>query len=149
MASEFIIRSINDYLDIVGQLDARISSHPVVLLKGNLGAGKTTFMKFWCAHHGLPEGEVSSPSFGLMNVYDVAGRPVYHFDLYRVEEGEELEEMGFYEFLDSGNPCFVEWPDNFTDHLPHKGCQWLIFEVNENEGIRIVTHRLDGHYSNQ
>lgn len=142
MIQSFHIRSINDYSKVIRQINSVLDQHPVVLLQGPLGAGKTTFVKEWCEAHGLDQTEVSSPSFGLMNVYHLREGEVYHFDLYRVKEEDELEELGFYEFVDSGKPCFIEWPNNFTHLLPPNLCQWLIFESDENEGTRHVTHRL-------
>ena len=94
-----------------GKVLARnLKAGSVVLLEGDLGSGKTTFVK------GLAEGlgfkrpeEVKSPTFVLLHVYS-GGRPLYHFDLYRLESGTELEALGFEEFLkDPAGICCIEW----------------------------------------
>ncbi len=91
----------------------------VVLLEGNLGSGKTTFVK------GLAQGlgfkrpdEVKSPTFVLLHVYS-GRRPLYHFDLYRLESHAELEELGFEEFLsDPKGICCIEWAEKARSGIP-------------------------------
>ena len=88
----------------------------VLLLQGDLGAGKTEFVK------GLAEGLqvtdlVTSPTFTLLNVYHGA-MPLYHFDLYRLENPEELENIGFSEFIGGGGVAVIEWPDLFPSEMP-------------------------------
>lgn len=85
-------------------------TYPCLLLDGNLGAGKTTFIKQMLIRQDNTAA-VSSPSFGIVNEYTVNGKPVYHFDLYRIKYPSELEEIGFAEYLDSQNICLIEWPD--------------------------------------
>lgn len=90
----------------------------VFTLDGPLGAGKTTLIKALCAQLGVVEG-TSSPSFAIVNEYrDTTGAPVYHFDLYRLRDANELEGIGFTEYLDSGHYCFVEWPELAKRSLP-------------------------------
>ena len=88
----------------------------VVLLYGDLGAGKTEFVKGLAAGLGVDE-PVTSPTFALLNVYQ--GRlPVYHFDLYRLRSLEELDGIGFGEFVGGDGLAVVEWPDAFAAALP-------------------------------
>ncbi|HMN05861.1 MAG TPA: tRNA (adenosine(37)-N6)-threonylcarbamoyltransferase complex ATPase subunit type 1 TsaE [Flavobacteriales bacterium] len=83
----------------------------VFTFSGTLGAGKTTFIKALCAALGVEAG-MASPSFSIVNEYRARdGGTVYHFDLYRLDKAEELEGIGFTEYLDSGHHCFVEWPE--------------------------------------
>jgi len=83
---------------------------PLVLLEGEMGAGKTTFVKEVCRQLGSAD-TVNSPTYALVNEYlDAAGNPVYHFDLYRLKDPSEAEDMGIYDYIDSGNLCLVEWP---------------------------------------
>ncbi len=85
---------------------------------GHLGAGKTTLIKALCKALGVAD-HTSSPSFAIVNEYRTgSGDPVYHFDLYRLKAAEELEGIGFDEYLDSGHYCFIEWPELAADHLP-------------------------------
>jgi len=99
---------------------AKALSRPcVILLEGNLGAGKTTFVRFVCQALEIAE-TVSSPSYTIINCYRGKGFPIYHMDCYRLSDAEELLELGVEEFLRS-EICFIEWP-NAIRHLltePH------------------------------
>ena len=99
------------------QLGAAAEAGTVLCLVGDLGAGKTLFTQGFARGLGVTE-EVTSPTFALMNQY--CGRlPVTHFDLYRLELEEELDEIGFYEFAEpSGGVVLIEWADKFPDALP-------------------------------
>ena len=99
------------------QLGAAAEAGTVLCLVGDLGAGKTLFTQGFARGLGVTE-EVTSPTFALMNQY--CGRlPVTHFDLYRLEREEELDEIGFYEFAEpSGGVVLIEWADKFPDALP-------------------------------
>lgn len=89
----------------------------VFAFHGELGAGKTTLVKAFCSVLGVKD-RTSSPSFAIVNEYrDGSGSPLYHFDLYRLKAAEELEGIGFDEYLDSGAYCFIEWPELAADHL--------------------------------
>ena len=99
------------------RLGAAAEAGTVLCLVGDLGAGKTLFTQGFARGLGVTE-EVTSPTFALMNQY--CGRlPVTHFDLYRLEREEELDEIGFYEFAGpSGGVVLIEWADKFPDALP-------------------------------
>ena len=99
------------------RLGASAETGTVLCLVGDLGAGKTLFTQGFARGLGVTE-EVTSPTFALMNQY--CGRlPVTHFDLYRLEREEELDEIGFYEFAEpSGGVVLIEWADKFPDALP-------------------------------
>jgi len=83
----------------------------VILLRGELGSGKTTLVKALCQALGVME-PVSSPTFSLVQEYLSPSRGViYHLDLYRLSRPQDLEQIGFTEYLDSGKLCFIEWPE--------------------------------------
>ena len=95
----------------------RLKAGMVLCLTGDLGAGKTLFTKGVATGLGVKE-DVTSPSFTLMNLYD--GRlPVAHFDLYRLDDGGDLDEIGFYEYADEPvGVAIIEWADKFPEALP-------------------------------
>ncbi|GAB3825367.1 tRNA (adenosine(37)-N6)-threonylcarbamoyltransferase complex ATPase subunit type 1 TsaE [Hymenobacter jeollabukensis] len=91
---------------------------PVVLLEGEMGAGKTTLIKALCAVLGVQD-DVSSPTFSLVNEYrDALGRPIYHFDFYRIDSVDEALRIGAQEYFDSGYLCLIEWPSRVGPLLP-------------------------------
>jgi len=92
--------------------------HPVMLFHAPMGAGKTTLIKEILKHL-TPQEFSGSPTFGLVNEYTARdGRPVYHFDLYRLKQPEELLDLGFDEYLDRSAYVFIEWPDKAADYMP-------------------------------
>lgn len=89
----------------------------VFAFHGELGAGKTTLIKAFCNVLGVTD-RTSSPSFAIVNEYRTgSGDPLYHFDLYRLKAAEELEGIGFDQYLNSGAFCFIEWPELASAHL--------------------------------
>ena len=90
----------------------------IYLLHGNLGAGKTTWVKYLVSHLGGNARQVDSPTFSIVNTYEVNGNQINHFDLYRLESLEEIEDIGFMEYIDSGNLCIIEWPEKIAEFLP-------------------------------
>jgi tRNA threonylcarbamoyladenosine biosynthesis protein TsaE len=104
--------------DLAAALLSACRDRRVFVFHGALGVGKTTLIKAMCAELGVVS-ETSSPSFSIVNEYrTVAGLLVYHIDLYRLKNAEELDGIGFTEYLDSGNHCFVEWPELARSLLP-------------------------------
>ena len=111
---EIVIKKIEDLKTVVEQLEAFAPKTKIFFLEGELGAGKTTFVKKFCEEKGI-EDLVSSPTFSLVNEYqksDDDGNTlrVFHLDLYRLKNTEEALEMGIEEYLYSGDYCFIEWP---------------------------------------
>lgn len=87
-----------------------INNYTIFLLKGDVGSGKTTLIKQIVKDIGISEN-VKSPTFSLVNEYIENDLIIFHFDLYRINKENELDSIGFYEYLDSGKLCFIEWPD--------------------------------------
>lgn len=118
------------------QLGERLSATvpPVRLLyiRGPLGAGKTTLVRGLLRGLGY-EGPVKSPTFTLVEPYDLAKATVNHFDLYRVTDPQELEFLALRDYIGSGNVCIVEWPERGADVLPLPDLDVMIRPSN-NEG---------------
>ena len=110
-----------------------------IALDGTLGAGKTHFSQGIAKGFGVTE-EVTSPTFALMNTYDVDGIYLYHFDLYRMDLVEELETIGFYEYTEE-TMSIVEWASKFEDELPDTTV-WITIDVNA-DGSRQFIVRTD------
>lgn len=117
----------------------RINPKPVVcLLNGEMGSGKTTFVKSICSALGVGEG-VSSPTFSIVNEYRIDHtKSLYHFDLYRVKTEEELYDIGFEEYLDQGNYVFIEWPEVATSFFNQEEKQIKI-EVENGKRVLIFS----------
>jgi tRNA threonylcarbamoyladenosine biosynthesis protein TsaE len=117
---QFTLHKIEDWQDVIKNILPEIK-HPILLLKGNLGAGKTTFTQFLLKEMGCTD-EVSSPTYAIVNEYDTKKGKVFHFDLYRLNSAEEVFDIGMEEYLDSGNFCIIEWPEIYEEEIaqiPH------------------------------
>lgn len=109
----------------------------VIAFFGDMGAGKTTFIKAICKALGVVD-VVNSPTFAIINEYEVKdAKNVFHFDLYRIEKPEEVLDIGFEDYMYSGNWCFIEWPAIAAAYFPENIVRVKIEEV-EN-GARILT----------
>ena len=87
-----------------------INNYRIFLFEGELGSGKTTLIKQILKDVGISE-QVKSPTFSLVNEYIENDLIIFHFDLYRINKENELDSIGFYEYLDSGKLCLIEWPN--------------------------------------
>ena len=108
----------------------------VVALVGGMGAGKTTAVGQWLKALGSPD-RASSPTFALVNEYESPRGPIYHFDLHRLDRSDQVAAMGFEDYVGSGQPCWVEWPDRAGELLPEDAAR-VELEVRE-DGARKVT----------
>ena len=97
-----------------------MGDNTVFAFYGKMGAGKTTFIKAVCEELGVDD-TVTSPTFAIVNEYEAAqGRPIYHFDFYRIKKVSEAYDMGCEEYFYSGHPCFIEWPELIEEVLPEE-----------------------------
>lgn len=98
---------------------ADMDDRTVYAFRGEMGAGKTTFIKALCEALGV-EDEVNSPTFAIVNEYRSAttAELIYHFDCYRIQKIEEALDFGFEDYMESSALCFIEWPENVEELLP-------------------------------
>ena len=138
-----ITRSAEETAQLAQMVGKKLHEGTVVCLDGDLGAGKTLFVQNVAKMLGV-EGEVTSPTFNLMNVYEGICR-AYHFDLYRLEQPEELEDIGFYEYTeDPDGVVFIEWAEKFPGELPE---DYISIRIDRQEGdsaARCLTFRAVG-----
>ena len=102
---------------------------------GELGTGKTTLTKAIAAGLDISE-TVTSPTFTIVKEYNSGRLPLFHFDVYRLENGGELIEIGGEEYFDAGGICVIEWADKIAEILPDD-TKLILLEYGENEGERI------------
>lgn len=130
---------INDLSEIhqaARQFLAEIDNQNVFAFYGDMGAGKTTFIKAVCEELGVQE-PVTSPTFAIINEYrDKKGKSIYHFDFYRIKKLEEVFDFGYEDYFYSGNLCFIEWPELVESLLPENVVR-LSLRQTEN-GARIL-----------
>ncbi|NPD46481.1 MULTISPECIES: tRNA (adenosine(37)-N6)-threonylcarbamoyltransferase complex ATPase subunit type 1 TsaE [unclassified Lentimicrobium] len=134
---EFKAEGPSDLSKIAQSLIKSLGEHKIVAFKGEMGAGKTTFIKAICEFLQV-DGIVNSPTFSIINQYDtLKGDIVFHFDFYRLETYQEALDIGIYDYLESGNLCLMEWPEKVEKLLPEE-CVYLKIKEDELTGDRII-----------
>lgn len=133
--------SINKIDDLLPAAEKLLSfNKKIILFYGEMGAGKTTFIKSICDVLGITD-TVSSPTFSIVNEYASPSGPVFHFDFYRLKNETEALDMGSEEYFYSGNYCLIEWPEKIpsllpdqalTVHLKITGDQQRLIQIGKN-----------------
>nr|WP_296154905.1 tRNA (adenosine(37)-N6)-threonylcarbamoyltransferase complex ATPase subunit type 1 TsaE [uncultured Peptoniphilus sp.] len=129
-----ILKGVNATQKLGRFLGSKLEAYDVLALNGDLGTGKTTFVKALAEGMGL-DSDVTSATFTIVNIYE--GDPsLYHFDVYRLEDEDEFFEMGGEELLDDGSVCAVEWADRIEGSLPE---EYLILNFERiDETTRLI-----------
>lgn len=110
----------------------------VVVLTGDLGAGKTQFVQGVARGLGVPSAVVS-PTFNLVLHYEGGRLPLYHFDWYRLEEPSQLEDIGYFDLVEAGGVSFIEWGERFPTELPY-GYLEISLSVDRSGNRTVVAH---------
>ena len=136
MSEKMIFKNEEETIAFGREYASRLAPGTVIALIGPLGAGKTTFTKAIAKGLGIEE-TITSPTFTVVCEYDSGRLPLYHFDVYRVSDPDELFEMGFEEYLYKNGVCLIEWADLIDDILP-ANTQRIKLSYGENENERII-----------
>lgn len=132
-------KGLDDLGNIAQQITKFGKGHNIWLLMGQMGAGKTTLSKAICTNLGVVD-LVQSPTFSLVNEYLTnMGDTVYHFDFYRIEDIDELANIGVEEYFDSGNLCLIEWPEKVSELIPEEYLKIFIEVLGDNTRVIKLT----------
>jgi MurNAc alpha-1-phosphate uridylyltransferase len=134
------IKSEQDMADFGADMASLLPPHTVLLLSGDLGAGKTVFARgFIRAALGTPSSSVTSPTFNMVSIYDTSTGPVYHYDLYRVKDPSEIDELNIDDVY-SARATLIEWPDRLPEKMPPTFKKWVDIQITiAPNGTREIT----------
>lgn len=132
--------SPEDTRTVGARLARLLAPGAVVALYGDLGSGKTQFVKGCCAALGVPEAEVSSPTFTILHEYagrtaDGTALPIYHFDAYRIEHPDEFYALGYEEYFYGDGLCLVEWPARVEALIPERALRLRLAHAGGDERL--------------
>ena len=118
-ANSLTVHNVSELPQAAAGIIKFAESQKIFLFNGDMGAGKTTLIKALCKELGVVDN-VTSPTFSIVNEYNIATGKIYHFDFYRLKNQTEALDMGYEEYFYSGNYCFIEWPAMIPDLLPDR-----------------------------
>lgn len=129
----FVSKSEKDTLKLAKMVAKKVGPGSLILLNGDLGAGKTTFTKYFCKALRV-KTDVLSPTFVLERIYE--GKfTIHHYDLYRLDDIGQVLDLGILENLDAGDVCLIEWPDVAKKMLPESAIEINITKLGETERL--------------
>ena len=134
---EFVSDSVEQTEALGARLAGALGAGAVVAFTGDLGAGKTAFIRGLARGLGVP-GRVTSPTFTIVDEHEGGRLPLFHFDLYRVGGADELYDIGWEDYLARGGVCAVEWSENVADAL-EEGCLRVDIRRGERDDQRRIT----------
>lgn len=139
MKLEIETPTVDDMEALGAQLATGIRNIQLLYLHGALGTGKTTLVRGILRALGHP-GIVKSPTFTLIEPYSLEGLNAYHFDLYRITDPEELEFLGFRDYVKDQNVCLVEWAERGAGVLPSPDVDVVIHKVDDTRDVQLVSY---------
>ncbi len=143
----FVTASTEETIALGERLGKDLRAGDVLVLTGDLGAGKTQLTKGIAAGMGVVD-DVTSPTFNILMVYEGEQMPLYHFDLYRLDDPDQLEDIGFYDALEGDGPCVIEWGEQFSDEIGPERLDVFLTRLDDQAGVgeepsrevRLVAH---------
>lgn len=139
MCVEMVVATAQDMEELGARLARKLGIVQLVYLRGALGTGKTTLVR-GLLHAMGHMGVVKSPTFTLVEGYVVNGRQVYHLDLYRLGHPEELEFIGFRDYVKNNNLCLIEWAERGAAVLPLPDLDVEIRKSGDQRIVRLISH---------
>ncbi len=134
---KLLLNNLSDIDTIAKKFVENMGNRKVFAFYGEMGAGKTTFIKAICGALGVTE-TITSPTFAIVNEYEKEdGDPIFHFDFYRIKDIDEAYDFGYEDYFYSGNICFIEWPQLVEPLLPENVVKVQI-EIEDNEQRTIL-----------
>ena len=131
---DFLSHSVEETERFAEEFSKNLSGNEIIAMYGDLGAGKTCFTRGLARGLGVEDG-VSSPTFAIVNEYS-GQYPIYHFDMYRIEDWNDLESIGFFDYINNG-VIIIEWSENIEGALPSEVIKVYI-DKNDNENERLI-----------
>lgn len=132
--AEFVTRTTKETIELGQKLGTLLRAGDVLVLTGDLGAGKTQLTKGIAAGMGV-EDDVTSPTFTIQMVYDGAEMPLYHFDLYRLDDPDQLDDTGLFDALESDGPCVIEWGEQFVEQIGDERLDVFLTRLDEEANL--------------
>ncbi len=130
-----VIKSEKETKEFGSQLGKKAQPGDIIALIGDLGTGKTTLTKAVADGLGVKE-TITSPTFNIVKQYDSGRLPLYHFDVYRIGDTDEMYELGYEEYFFGDGVCIIEWADIIEEIIP-EDAMFIRIEYGEREGERI------------
>lgn len=145
---EYIAHSEQDTMALAMQIASAFPRQGIIYLSGDLGAGKTSWVRGFLQGLGY-RGQVKSPTYTLVEQYTVAKRVFYHFDLYRLTDPRELMELGMRDYLEENTVCIVEWPERGGSVLPMADLECHFDFIEQGRRLRLQANTDGGQASLQ
>lgn len=135
MDYKFSSHNLEDTMELAQNLEAEKFENMVICLDGELGSGKTVFVKGFAQSLGIDE-DITSPTFNIIKEYQSGEMPLYHMDVYRLEDTND--EIGVEEYFEKGGICIIEWSEMIKDKLPEERLEIKFKIIDENKRLLIL-----------